>query len=196
MGMSPGSRGPLSACARLNPMPRTPANNLLLTGRPGCGKTTVVQRVLERISGQRLAGFYTREIREQGRRVGFEAVGLGGSQMVLAHVEFNTDKRVGRYGVDVNAFDGLVRTELGMSSDDVDLFVLDEIGKMECFSRVFIESTIRVLDGPSPVLATIAARGGGFISQVKARGDIEVFSVTVATRDGLPERLAERLLLG
>ena len=72
-------------------MPKTPANNLLLTGRPGCGKTTVVQRVLERISGRRLAGFYTRETREQGRRVGFEAVGLGGSQMVLAHVDFNTD---------------------------------------------------------------------------------------------------------
>lgn len=87
----------------------------------------------------------------------------------------------------------VVRTELGMSSD-VDLFVIDEIGKMECFSRVFIESTIRVLDGPSPVVATIAAQGGGFISQVKARRDIEVFAVTVDTRDGLPERLAQRLL--
>jgi nucleoside-triphosphatase len=65
---------------------------------------------------------------------------------------------------------------------------------MECFSQVFIETTTRVLDGPLPVLATIAAKGGGFISQVKARRDIEVFAVTVATRDGLPERLAERLL--
>lgn len=175
-------------------MSKTPAKNLLLTGSPGCGKTSAVRRVLEPIRRRRLAGFYTQEIREQGRRAGFEALGLGGSQMVLAHVDFNTDKRVGRYGVDVKAFDTLVRTELGMSSDDADLFVIDEIGKMECFSRVFIESTTRVLDGPLPVLATIAAKGGGFISQVKARRDIEVFAVTVATRDGLPERLAERLL--
>ena len=88
-------------------MPKTPASNLLLTGRPGCGKTTVVRRVVERISSRCLTRFYAREIREQGRRVGFEAVGLGGSQMVLADMDLNTDKRVGWYGVDVDEFDAL-----------------------------------------------------------------------------------------
>ncbi|MHC4350036.1 MAG: nucleoside-triphosphatase [Planctomycetota bacterium] len=36
-----------------------PAANVLLTGKPGCGKTTLVRRVLEHLGGRRLAGFYT-----------------------------------------------------------------------------------------------------------------------------------------
>ena len=52
---------------------------LLLTGAPGCGKTTVLERVAEHLGDLRLAGFLTLELREHGQRVGFEAVGLGGS---------------------------------------------------------------------------------------------------------------------
>ncbi|MCL6508666.1 MAG: AAA family ATPase, partial [Bryobacteraceae bacterium] len=50
--------------------------NFLLTGPPGCGKTTVLRRVVELLGDLRLAGFYTEEIRERGRRVGFRAAGL------------------------------------------------------------------------------------------------------------------------
>jgi pimeloyl-ACP methyl ester carboxylesterase len=59
--------------------------NLLLTGPPGCGKTTVVRRVIERLGDLRLAGFFTQEIRKHGRRVGFEAVGLAARRAMLAH---------------------------------------------------------------------------------------------------------------
>jgi nucleoside-triphosphatase len=168
-------------------------NNLLLTGLPGCGKTTVVRRVIERLGGRRLAGFYTQEIRREGRRLGFEAVALGGRRAVLAHVELRTKKRVGRYGVDVAAFDAVVQAELRKSPDEVALFVLDEIGKMECFSRLFVEAATVLLDGRVPVLATIALKGGGFIREVKARPDVELLTVTAANRQDLPHRLVERL---
>ena len=54
------------------------SKNLLLTGVPGCGKTTVAKRLTELLAGLRLAGFLTLELREHGQRVGFQAVGLGG----------------------------------------------------------------------------------------------------------------------
>ena len=44
---------------------------ILLTGRPGCGKTTLIQRVLMMYEGP-ADGFYEREIREGGVRLGFE----------------------------------------------------------------------------------------------------------------------------
>ena len=44
--------------------------NLFVTGRPGVGKTTLIRNVLDRLCVD-AGGFYTHEIRESGRRVGF-----------------------------------------------------------------------------------------------------------------------------
>jgi len=158
---------------------------LLLTGPPGCGKTTVVRRVVELLKARRLAGFYTAELREHGQRTGFEAIGLGGDREILAHVDLHTGHRIGRYGVDLAGFEAIVRAELNGEPGEVDLFLIDEIGKMECVSPIFVEAVTRILDGPVPVLATIAARGGGFIAQVKARSDVEITTITAANRDGM-----------
>lgn len=169
-----------------------PITNLLLTGPPGCGKTTVVRRVVELLKGQRLAGFYTQEIREHGQRLGFEAVGLGGDRAMLAHVDFRSEHRVGRYGVDLEGFEAIVRTELNREPSEVDLIVIDEIGKMECLSPVFVEAVTRILDGPVSALATIAVKGSGFIAGVKARLDVEIMTITAANRDPMPDELTRR----
>jgi nucleoside-triphosphatase len=164
--------------------------NLLLTGPPGCGKTTCVLRLAERLGDLRLAGFYTAEVREGGSRVGFEAFGLStGRQAVLAHVRSKSRHRVGRYGVETAALAQLVVTELGRPAEEVDLFVVDEVGKMELFCREFVEAVPRLLEGPTPVVATVAMRGGSLIAAVKARGDVELVEVTAGSRDGLPEEL-------
>jgi nucleoside-triphosphatase len=164
--------------------------NLLLTGPPGCGKTTCVLRLTERLSDLRLAGFYTAEIREGGSRVGFEAVGVStGGQAVLAHVRSKSQYRVGRYGVETAALAQLVVTELGRPAEEVDLFVVDEVGKMELFCREFVETVPRLLDGPTPVVASVAMRGGGLIAAVKARGDVKLVELMAGKRDGLPEEL-------
>lgn len=166
--------------------------NLLLTGQPACGKTTLVRRVIERLSDLQLAGFYTQEIRRQGKRLGFEAVGLGGGRAVLAHMVFRSPLRVGRYGVQLEKFEALIQAEVGKPAAKVDLFVIDEIGKMECFSERFVEAARKVLDGPVPVLGTIGYKGRGFIEEVKRRGDVRVIEVTPANRDELVGGLANR----
>ncbi|MHC4801596.1 MAG: nucleoside-triphosphatase [Planctomycetota bacterium] len=170
-----------------------PAANVLLTGKPGCGKTTLVRRVLEHLGGRRLAGFYTGEIRRGGRRLGFAAIGLNGGSTVLAHVDHDSVNRVGRYGVDLRGFDPLVARELGRRAGDVDLFVIDEIGRMECCSALFVQWTRAVLDGAVPVLATIAVTGGGFMAEVRSRPDVELVTVSAANRAGLAATLADRL---
>src|SRR5437879_4315569 len=77
---------------------------ILLTGRPGCGKTTLIKRVVKNLS-LRAAGFYTEEIRDRGIRVGFSLVTLDGNQAVLAHVDFKTPERLGKYGLDLSALE-------------------------------------------------------------------------------------------
>ena len=171
----------------------TEAKNILLTGLPGCGKTTLVRRVIECLVDLRLRGFYTQELRgADGRRVGFEAIGLHGRRTNLAHVRSQSKNRVGRYGVELRGFEDLIREELA-AAGDVELFVIDEIGKMECCSLPFVDVTQQLLSSETPVLATVAKKGGGLIREVKERDDVELIPVTTENRDELPAVLARRL---
>lgn len=165
------------------------SRTLLLTGRPGVGKTTAVRRVAERLEDRTTAGFVTEEERDgSGRRTGFAAVPIGGgSRVMIASVDREGGPRVGRYGVDVGAIDRLADETL--TGDDVDVWLIDEIGKMECLSDRFVEATRRILDGPAPVVATIGRSGGGLIAEAKARDDTVVGEVTEDTRDAVPDRV-------
>lgn len=164
--------------------------HILLTGRPGIGKTTVVRRLIERLSAMVLAGFYTEEIRRGGQREGFRAVTLSGRSAILAHIRVKGPARIGRYGVDVAGFEELVIPELGRPCD---LLVVDEIAKMECLSPRFVAAIERLLADETPVVATVAATGGGLVASVKSRDDVELLEVTHASRERLAREVAERL---
>jgi nucleoside-triphosphatase len=177
-------------------MPR----NLLITGVPGAGKTTALRRVADGLQGRRrrghrARGFLTDEIRSGHRRVGFSITSLAGETAVLAHVETRSAHRVGRYGVDLEALDRLVAATLvpaattAAPAGEAELFLIDEIGKMECFSGRFVEAVKILLEAPHPVVASVARRGAGFIDAVKRRDDVTLWHITRENRDELPARI-------
>jgi nucleoside-triphosphatase len=169
------------------------SKNLLVTGLPGTGKTTLIRKVLERLPAEVTAsGFFTAEIRESGERVGFTINTLDGRSGVLSHIRIGGGARVGRYGVDVKGFEGLVLPLLERGR--AGLYVIDEIGKMECLSQAFCASVKRLLDSMTPVLGTVALKGGGFIAEVKARSDVAFFEVTVKNRDPLVPEIFQALM--
>ncbi|GMV57751.1 MAG: hypothetical protein AMXMBFR72_08650 [Betaproteobacteria bacterium] len=134
---------------------------LLLTGPPGIGKTTALRRVCERLSIAPLRGFYTEEVRSGGVRQGFCLVTFDGERRLIADVRFGPP-RVGKYGVDVAAIDDIARRVLA-PDPAVRLFVIDEIGKMECLSAEFVNAVDNLLALGRPLLATVALRGEGLI---------------------------------
>jgi len=160
--------------------------SLLLTGVPGSGKTTVIRKVAERLAGHRLAGFLTDEIRSEHGREGFRMITLDGHGAVMAHVGFRMPHRVGKYGVDVPAIDRLVEFALKLDPR-VNVYVVDEIGKMECLSEAFVERMQSVLDSGKPVVASVAQKGEGFVREVKGRPDAVVWQVTHQNRNALPD---------
>ena len=164
----------------------------LITGKPGVGKTTLVQKIIERMRSVKMAGFCTAEIRYMGSRLGFELQNLNGERRTLAHVEIDSQHRVGRYGVDTNGFDEFLAT-LNLLNPDVELIVIDEIGKMELFSKRFRSIVCDALNSDKQVLASIVLKGDEFIREIKQRLDIHLLDVTHGNRDRLPEAIVEGL---
>jgi len=162
----------------------------LITGSLGIGKTTVMAKIAQRLAHRAIAGFLTEEIREEGKRVGFLARTLAGTTCALARVGEATAHRVGRYGVNVDAFERLILPELARKAD---LILIDEIGKMECFSNRFVEAMRRLLQESVPVVATVALRGSGFIAEVKRHPGAWVLTITRENRDELPVTIIRSL---
>ncbi len=119
---------------------------------------------------------------------------FGGAERVIAHVDRPGPPRVGRYGVDVSAVDRLAAEGLE-AADEGAVRLIDEIGKMECFSERFVAIVREILDRDAIVVATVALSGGGLIAEVKRRPGSVLFEVTPRNRDALPERIARRVRL-
>jgi len=166
-------------------------NNILITGLPGVGKTTLIKNIVGALKDLRPVGFYTAEIREGGRRKGFELISLDGRKGLLSHIDIQGPHRVGKYKVDVKGFEAFLGS-IPLLNPSTRLVIIDEIGKMECFSERFKECLIECLNSEKWVLATVALKGGGFIEEVKRRHDIKLFEITQRNRDSLlPDILSE-----
>lgn len=166
---------------------------LLVEGRPGVGKTTLAKRVVVRLqqAGLGVCGFTTSEIRIAGRRVGFEVDPIGGRTEVLAHVDLPGPPRVGRYGVDLAAFE---RAALPSLQEPGDVVVIDELGKMELASTRFVDAVHDLLASDRPVFASAHAHRHPVTDRIKHDAGIEKLRITVSNRDRLVEQITDRLL--
>jgi nucleoside-triphosphatase len=156
--------------------------NILITGLPGCGKTTLFRRLVKELRHLEPVGFYTREIRQGGVRKGFTLNGLDGTNGLLAHVDLPGGIRVGRYGVDVAGFENFIKN-IPFSDPGTKLVMIDEIGKMECFSEKFLALISELLESKQLFIATVAMKGGGLITEIKKRNDIQLFEVNRKNQD-------------
>jgi len=146
-------RVPSNAC----PDPSLQPLRLLLEGPPKIGKTTAMRCLVEllREHGAVVSGFVTHEIRERDRRVGFLVRDVAGPEGVLAHQDFQTGVRVGRYGVDVSAFERVALPALRRAQEGGGVVIIDELGRMELVSAPFVEAVDTLLAGSLPVVATM-----------------------------------------
>lgn len=153
--------------------------NILITGKPKSGKSTILEKVISGIP--KTVGFLTKEILVDGKRTGFEIQTHLGNKAVLASVDFKTPHRVSRYSVNVENLDSVI-PEVSFFTDK-DLLYLDEIGQMELFSERFKELVLKFLDSKNTLVATISqVYEDDFTKMIKERRDVIVVELSEKNR--------------
>jgi nucleoside-triphosphatase THEP1 len=156
---------------------------LLFTGAPGCGKSTLIESMIKKMD-RPACGFFTREVREVGRRTGFSITTLDGRSGILAREGLLSLYRVGRYGVCIEDIERIAVPSMTPETEE-EIVVVDEIGKMECMSVLFRNTLRALLDSVHPVIGSVALKGDSFIEGIKQRNDVLVVKVTDKNRDEL-----------
>ena len=164
--------------------------NIFLTGAPSSGKTTVIKKVISSLRCP-ATGFYTEEERVAGKRVGFVMKTLDGKSGYLAHQDIQSKFNIRRYGVSIDNIENIAVPSIAPREGNV--IILDEIGKMECFSEVFRKSALEALTSSNIVVGTITFGGDDFILRIKEREDIEVHEVTPENRDVLSDMIMKKV---
>jgi len=164
----------------------------LLTGKPRVGKSTAIKRIIQKVGPEYFGGFYTEEIRNYTNRTGFNCITLSGKIERIASVDSESSIRIGRYGVEIDAFESLALKAVELSLDAKKITVIDEIGFMQMLSAPF-GTLIHELISSSQhfILGTICVDSHPRIDKIKALPGIRIYHLNEENREVLSEQITK-----
>ena len=166
-----------------------------ITGMPGVGKTSTLRKIVKSLEdhGYVVQGMITEPVLKKKKRVGFYVQDWEtGEKAVFAHADFEHRESVGKYGVDIEALEkvGIPAIENAINDDEINIIVIDEIGKMEMLSEKFCEMVVEALDSDKPILVTLHKKSRTpLLQDVRRRDDIRILEVTPVNRNLLPYKI-------
>lgn len=160
--------------------------HLFLTGAVGCGKSTVIDRVLA-LTGRPAGGFRTGFGPDRARPDRLLCLWDAGGVP-----RYDEAHAVARFAGGVphplpERFDALGAPLLARPRG---LLVMDECGRLEGAAFRFQRAVLDALDGEAPVLGVVREGFPGWTKAIAAHPGVALITVTADNRDALPERLA------
>lgn len=166
---------------------------ILLTGSPGVGKSSIVEKVMDLVP--KCTGILAREYRKEGDRVGFIAENRRGeAKQFMRKTDKQLKDSIGQpgnwYAVDVRVIDTFVVPELEQASRvDGAVLCIDEIGRAQMLSSAFNKLVkILLLNPQQSLLATIVYADDPHSPSLefKRYPNVCLLEVTRKNRDALP----------
>jgi len=168
---------------------------IAITGRPGVGKTTLVERVLASVSLD-AGGMLTKEVRKCGHRIGFAVIDVAtGARGTLAGLHEPSGPRVGRYTVNVSDLERVGIGAIREALSHRELIVIDEVAPMEAASPAFFPAVEEALRSAKHLLVVTHAHfDHPLVHEIRRR--FELYRVKMGNRDALVEPIASALAAG
>ncbi|NHV99817.1 MAG: NTPase [Thaumarchaeota archaeon] len=172
---------------------------ILVTGRPGIGKTTVVSKLAKMLKDRsvKVGGMITYEIREKEVRTGFLVEDLKtGLKGLMASVNYSSGPRVGRYFVSLAEIERVGVKAIRDAVENAEVVIIDEIGPMELYSEPFRKAVSEAFSSGKSIVATIHEKASqhSFCRTILSASGVSTFVVTFGNRDLLPKIILDKLL--
>ncbi len=166
-----------------------------ITGMPNVGKTETLLKIIKSLEkhGYTVGGMVTEAIVKKRERVGFYVREWGKKEKeIFAHIDFDTKEKVGEYGVDISVIEkiGVPAIEKAIMDENVNIIIIDEIGKMEMLSEEFCKMVTEAFDSDKPIIVTLHKKSRTpLLQDVRRRDDIRILEVTPVNRNLLPYKI-------
>jgi nucleoside-triphosphatase len=160
------------------------AKNVFIAGAPGIGKTSLISRLYRDLTPLVIRGFYKEAIQEYRILKGFRVASFNFQELILAHIHIVGPDRIGEFGLNLDGFNDLITTQL-TPDPKVELFLVDEIGLMECTSLQFCHMILKIINSNIPLIATLASHDVLKVLNIKDRKDIAILNMTYKNRDSI-----------
>ncbi len=169
-----------------------------ITGLPRVGKTEGLIKVMKRLEKEYIfGGMITKSIEENGVRVGFKIVDwTTKEEKIFAHINIDYPYRIGKYKVNLKILDefGVPAIERAIEDEQIDIVVIDEVGKIELESRKFRDIVREALDCNKPVLLTLHKKSrDSLLQSIRNMNNVRILEITPINRNLLPYKI-EKLL--
>ncbi len=167
-----------------------------ITGLPGAGKTYALLRVIEMLQNDEelaIGGMIDEPIGDGRHKTGFTVRDLAtGDTAVFASTEIESKIMVGKIGVDLSKLEEIGVKAIREACEKCDIIVIDEVGKMEVESQLFIDAVKDALDADKPMIITLHKKSRNpLLQDIRRRDDVRILEVTPTNRNLLPYKIVK-----